>query len=172
MRKFILSCLLVLAGVLGVQAQSMKIGYVNSQKVLDTMPSRRAAITEIMNIQKMGEQELGEMQAQIEKAYAEYQRLEPTRTATANQYEMGKLQRMQQTFEARSEELDQQLQGQSQAMNTVILARVKLAVEHVAVAQKMAYVIDSTSTLYTAGGIDITKEVITELLKLDAEATK
>lgn len=172
MNKFILSCLVLFALVTGVNAQNMKIGYVNSQTILDTMPSRRAAITEVMEVQNAGEQEVAQMQAAIEKAYAEYMRLEPTRSATVNQYEMSKIQRQQQTMDSRSQELQQQLQFMSQEMNSVILARVKLAVEHIAVEQKMAYVIDASNTLYTGGGTDVTNQVITELLKLEAEAKK
>ena len=39
---------------------------------------------------------------------------------------------------------------------------------NVAEAKKISYVLDETVTLYFAGGIDLTQEVMTELLKLEA----
>jgi Skp family chaperone for outer membrane proteins len=58
-------------------------------------------------------------------------------------------------------------------LNDPILKRIQKAVEKVAAAKKINYVIDETTTLYFKGGLDITNEVMVELLKLDAiEAPK
>ena len=38
--------------------------------------------------------------------------------------------------------------------------------------KKLNYVIDESVTLYFKGGMDVTAEVIVEVLKLDAEAMK
>jgi Skp family chaperone for outer membrane proteins len=60
----------------------------------------------------------------------------------------------------------------SQELNKPILDRVQKAVEIVSERKKLNYVIDETVTLYFKGGMDITGEVLSELLKLDAEAMK
>jgi Skp family chaperone for outer membrane proteins len=52
------------------------------------------------------------------------------------------------------------------------LDRVQKSVEIVSDRKKLNYVIDESTTLYYKGGMDITNEVIIELLRLDAEATK
>ncbi|MMZ69458.1 Outer membrane protein (OmpH-like) [compost metagenome] len=56
----------------------------------------------------------------------------------------------------------------TQEMNAVILDRVKKAVNIVATAKKFNYIIDESTTLYSAGGVDVTNEVIVELMKLEA----
>ena len=47
-----------------------------------------------------------------------------------------------------------------------------VAVIIVAERKKLNYIFDETVSLYFKGGIDCTAEVLTELLKLDAEAMK
>uniref|UniRef100_UPI00260C40B2 OmpH family outer membrane protein n=1 Tax=Fluviicola sp. TaxID=1917219 RepID=UPI00260C40B2 len=86
--------------------------------------------------------------------------------------EQQRIQRMQQALEDRQQQIDQQLQVMTQEMNGVILDRVKKAVNIVATAKKFNYIIDESTTLYSAGGIDVTNEVIVELLKLEAEVKK
>ena len=60
------------------------------------------------------------------------------------------------------------MQAVSQELNKPILERVQKAVEVVSDRKKLSYVIDETSTLFFAGGFDVTSEVLIELLRLDA----
>ena len=60
----------------------------------------------------------------------------------------------------------------SQELNNPILERIQKAVEIVADRKKLSYVIDISTTLYHKGGIDLTPEVMVELLRLDADAVK
>jgi Skp family chaperone for outer membrane proteins len=53
-----------------------------------------------------------------------------------------------------------------------ILERTQKAIAIVAERKKLNYIFDETVSLYFKGGIDCTAEVMTELLKLDAEAMK
>ena len=57
-------------------------------------------------------------------------------------------------------------------LNKPILARVQKAVEIVSDRKKINYVLDESSTLYFKGGMDITAEVLVELLILDVAAMK
>ena len=171
MKRLFIAIAIALSSIATTTAQT-KIAHVNSQKLLDTMPSRKAAIADIQGIEKSGVDELTEMDGQIRKAYEEYKRLEPTRSPAVNQYEQGRIQKLQEALESRQTQIDQQLQLMTQEMNGKILARVKQAVNTIATAKKLNYVVDETAMLFSAGGIDITNEVIVELLKLDAEAMK
>ena len=49
---------------------------------------------------------------------------------------------------------------------------VQKSVEIVSDRKKINYVIDESTTLYFKGGMDITAEVLIELLRLDAESMK
>jgi outer membrane protein len=136
------------------------------------MPSRKAAIKEIKEIENAGLKELKEADSVIQVTYMEYQKKMNTMSETVKQYEENRIRRMQQNLEERQQQIDQQLQMMTQEMNTVILDRVKKAVNIVATAKKFNYIIDESTTLYSVGGVDVTNEVIVELMKLEAEAKK
>ena len=83
-----------------------------------------------------------------------------------------KLMKKQTNIQEREQSLQQEMQLYSQELNKPILDRVQKSVEIVSDRKKLNYVIDESTTLYYKGGMDITNEVIIELLRLDAEATK
>jgi Skp family chaperone for outer membrane proteins len=78
----------------------------------------------------------------------------------------------QQALEDRQGQLQQEMQIYGQELNQPILERIQKAVELVADRKKVNYVIDESQTLYFKGGIDMTAEVMVELLRMDAEALK
>ena len=80
-----------------------------------------------------------------------------------------KLMMKLQAFDTRQQELEQQMQIYGQELNKPILELVQSAVNNVAESKKIHYVLDETVTLYFQGGLDITNEVMSELLKLEAE---
>lgn len=171
MKKILFALALTVCAIATSQAQT-KIGHVKSQTLLDTMPSRKAAIKEIKEIEAAGLKELRDMDSAVQVAYKTYLEKRGGYSPTVDQYEQQRIQRMQQALEDRQQQIDQQLQVMTQEMNVVILDRVKKAVNTVATAKKFNYIIDESTTLYSAGGVDVTNEVIVELLKLEAEVKK
>ena len=73
----------------------------------------------------------------------------------------------EQRFKSRQSSLQNEMQVYGEALNAPILALIKQAIESVAQKNKLNYVIDETVTLYHSGGIDITEQVLAELLLLD-----
>jgi outer membrane protein len=169
MKKLLVAFLVVLSS--SAMAQQ-KFGHVNSQRLLDTMPSRRAAIETLRQFEMNGSKELQEMEADLEKAYNEFQTKQPTMSPVIQKIEEEKIMRKQQALQDREQSLNREMQAVSQDLNTPILDRIQRAVKIVAERKKLSYVIDETTTLYFAGGTDITAEVMTELLRLDKEETK
>lgn len=169
MKQIILVLTLTFCALTSAQAQTQKIGHVRSQALLDTMPSRKQAIKEIKDIEAAGLRELHDMDSSIQVAYIKYQKDGPTMSEAVRQYEENRIRKMQQNLEDRQQEIDQHLQIMTQEMNGKILDRVKKAVAIVANTKKFTYIIDESSTLFSAGGIDVTNDVIVELMKLEAE---
>jgi outer membrane protein len=172
MKKLFFALLIALTTA-SVQAQTKPsvIAHVSSQTLLDTMPSRKAAIAEINELSRRADEELKAMEANLEKEYNAYMARRGTQTAAMNQYDEGRLAKMQADMQAREQEINQILQTMSTQMNEVITETVKAAVEVVSKKKGITYVIDENSVLY-AGGTNITNEVIPELLRIDAEKTK
>lgn len=170
--KKILFALVVAISAFTAQAQT-KVAHVKSQTLLDTMPSRKAGIREIQSLEASGIQELREMDSAVRVAYQTFQGKVDKGIITseaAKQIEMGRIQRMQESLEARQQEIDQQLQYLTQELNAKTIDKVKKAVNIIATKKGINYVIDGDAALF-AGGMDITNEVIVELLKLDTAGT-
>ena len=154
-----------------VMAQS-KVAHVNSQKLLDTLPSRKIAMTKLQEFEANGVKELQEMEADFNAALAKYEADRPKMTPVEIKIAEDKLMKKQQNLQDREQSLQQEMQLYSQDLNKPILERVQKSVEIVSERKKLNYVIDESVTLYFKGGMDITSEVIVELLRLDAEAMK
>jgi outer membrane protein len=154
-----------------VMAQS-KVAHVNSQKLLDTIPSRKEAMVKLKEFETSGVKELQEMEADFNTALGKYEKERPNMSPMLIKIEEEKLMKKQQNIQDREQALNQEMQVYSQELNKPILERVQKAVEIVSDRKKLNYVIDETVTLYFKGGMDITAEVVVELLRLDAEAMK
>jgi outer membrane protein len=154
-----------------VMAQS-KVAHVNSQKLLDTLPSRKVAMDKLKEFEANGIKELQEMEADFNTALQKYEKDRPNLSPMLIKIEEEKLMKKQQNIQDREQSLNQEMQIYSQELNKPILERVQKAVEIVSDRKKLNYVIDESVTLYFKGGMDITGEVIIELLRLDAEANK
>jgi outer membrane protein len=170
MRKLLLAIAVVLSVGL-VEAQS-KVAHVNSQKLLDTLPSRKEALSKLKEFEANGMKELQEMEADLQSAYAKYEKERPNMIQAQIKIEEDKLMKKQQNLQEREQSLNQEMQILSQELNKPILDRVQKAVEMISDRKKLNYVLDESVTLYFKGGMDITAEVLAELLKLDAEAMK
>ena len=109
------------------------------------------------------------MNKSFEAAVMRYQQNEKDWSPVIKQMEEEKLQKKQVALQTRQQELEQQMQIYGQELNKPILELVQTAVNNVAESKKLSYVLDETVTLYFKGGIDITNEVMTELLKLEKE---
>ncbi|MEN9698960.1 MAG: hypothetical protein RLZZ301_158 [Bacteroidota bacterium] len=169
MKKLLLGLFVVLG--FSAMAQS-KIAHVDSQKLLDTLPSRKAAIHKLDSLNTAGMTELQELNADFEKAYQAYLAKKDMMSPVEQQIQEGKLMQKQQNLEATQAALEEGLKLMSESLNKPILDRVQKSIEIVADRKKLNYVLDVSATMYSKGGVDITNEVIVELLLLDAAATK
>jgi outer membrane protein len=149
-----------------------KIGHVDSQKLLDTLPSRKDAIRKIDSMKTAGMDELRIMDADFQKAYQDYMTNQASKSPAERQIIEGRLMQKQQMLEATQASLEEGLQIVSEELNKPILDRVQKSIDIVADRKKLNYVLDVSATMYSKGGIDITSEVIVELLLLDAAAKK
>lgn len=165
MKKLLL--ILVSIFVVGAVNAQMKVAHVNSNMVLDTLPSRKAALKELQEFSEAAEKELIELEGELQKAYEKYMKERETLSQVLRQYEEERLTKMQTNIQTREQELQQRLQLRNNELNTPILKILQTAVENVSERKKLNYVLDETQLLYSKSGIDITKEVIEEALKLD-----
>lgn len=148
----------------------MKLAHVNSQRLLDSLPSYAKAKADLKKFQDDGVNELGVLEKQINDAYVKLDGLKDDLTPTMLKIEQEKIMGMERYQQTQS--LLRQLQTLANEYNQPILDRLQKAVEIVADRKKVNYVLDVTNVLYSKTGIDITSEVKVELLRMDAEAMK
>lgn len=147
----------------------VKVGHVNSQALLDSLPSRKVAMVKLKEFENAGMKELQEMEADLNKSVSIYQAKMKDLSPVMQQIEEEKLMKKQQAFEERQQSLQYEMQAYSQELNGPILKMVQDAVKLVAERKKLNYVIDETITLYFDKALDITLEVAAELKKLDPQ---
>jgi outer membrane protein len=162
--------LVALLFVTNLAISQSKVAHVNSQALLDTMPSRDLALKEIKEIEDEFKLELNGMYEEYEKTRTKLETERATLSPTIIKSREANLMNLGQRIQEREQTIQNELQIRAQELNQPIFDRVKQAVDIVADRKKLNYVIDASNMLYSKGGMDITSEVVVELLKLDAAA--
>jgi len=150
----------------------VKIASVDSQRLLDTMPSRKVAIEKIIEHEKQLVNDLKDLQAEIQKMEKEYQEKMNDWTPVLRQSFEKKLQDKYNHFQTSQQSSQEELQAYGEELNAPILERLQQAVKIVAENQKLSMVLDKTSTLYATTSLDITDAVAVELLKMEEANTQ
>lgn len=153
----------------GTMAQ-VKIGFVDSQKLLDTMPSRKVAMDKYLAHEKEVTTEFNTMRAELEKAYADYQAKQGDLTPVLRQAAEKKIMDKERAVQERQQSIQQELQAFGEELNVPILDRIQKAISIISERQKLSMVVDQSSTLYFAPEMDITNIVAVELLRLEKES--
>ena len=162
----------ILAGLvllLSVNAMAqMKVGFVDSQRLLDTMPSRKAALEKYQSYEQELAEEFQLMREDLQKAYEKYEADLPNMTPVLRQAAEKKIMDKEKALQERQQTIPAELQAYSDELNAPILDKVQNAVKIVSERKKLSYVVDQTTTLYFSPDLDITTEVAVELLKLES----
>ncbi|MBM3451977.1 MAG: OmpH family outer membrane protein [Bacteroidetes bacterium] len=156
--------------VTNLAVSQSKVAHVDSQKLLDTMPSRDLALKELKDIEDEFRDEIRGMYEEYQKSQAKLETERSSLSPTIIKSREANLMGLGQRIQEREQTIQNELQLRAQELNQPIFDRVRQAVEIVADRKKLNYVIDGSNMLYTNGGMDITAEVLVELLKLDAAA--
>lgn len=169
--KKVFAVILLMATGFGLNAQ-MKLAHVNSQSLLDSLPSYLKAESDLKRFQDEGVAELGILEKQINDAYVRLESIKGDLTPTMLKIEQEKIMGSEQRYQQTQTLLQQQLQTLANEYNQPILDRLQKAVELVADRKKVNYVVDISKVLYSKAGMDITGEVKIELARLDAASMK
>ena len=151
-----------------VSAQS--IAHCDYAAVFDTMPSAIQAQKDIQDLRESYAKELEEDQLKLQEAYQKYQVEGSTLSPVLRQREEKRIQDMSAALDKKSQNYDAELQNYYKQAMAPLNELMNEAIENVAKANKIDYVLDENSVLF-AGGRDITDLVIAEVLKLDVQET-
>jgi outer membrane protein len=160
---------LVLFGA-AAQAQTQKIGYVNSTKIFQEYPAALDAQKKIDAIGRPLQDSLEAMQRDLQARYEDYQKKEAMMndaSKKAKQQELVDLERQANQYRAEKFGQDGQLARETEKIINPIREKIKTAISAVAKEEKYSFVFDKTEQiqvlLYGDPNHDITFKVIDKL---------
>ena len=151
MKKTLLTICLGIAGLFAAEAQN-KLGYINTNELISTMPESLEMQTELQSYKKGLESSLAAMQAEGEKKLADYQQNEATMSDVVKQDKIRELESIQQRILEFQQNAQESLAAKEQELITPILDKARKAIEDVAKEGNFTYIFDARygNILYAA----------------------
>ena len=161
----------VFAGVLAVvaaapaQAQQLKIGYVNSQRILAETPAFADVRATLEREFTPLRAEIDSLEARLGRADQDFQAQSATMTEAARQQRQQALQQQLAQYQQRGQQIQQQLQAREQELVGPVMQRIRGVLEEVRRAGNYSFIIDPPDGLVVAVDptLDVTADVIRRL---------
>lgn len=155
------------AAIAAVPAQAQKIGYVDQQAVLVSMPGMQDVQQTMQKEMKEQQQQLQQQRQEFQKQVQEFQQQQSLLDDSARAERERQLQRRQQELQQATQKRQQQMQQQRRKLMQPLLEKLQGAIDKVAAQQELDMVLRRQVLLYedqTSDRIvDITRDVAGEL---------
>lgn len=162
--------LVVVAGIAqaqGASAPAVKIGYVNTQALMEAAPGRVQAESLLTKEGDVYQKQLQGMQDSLNKMLAAYQKAEPTLTAAQKKTKQDAMQALETELQAKNLQFQQQFQQRQQEVMAPIQDVVRKVLDDIRAEDGYAMILDRTpgqSPILSADkNLDITDRVISRL---------
>lgn len=159
MKNLLKLCLVFLFLSTGFTTYAQKFGHIDTQQLIQIMPGRVEATTELEKVAKELEGIQTELQKEYQTKLTEYLNTRDSLSDVAQKAKEGELQGMQQRIESSMQVAQQQMQQKQAELFKPILDKAKETIEAVAKEQGLLYVFDvqpGTPILYKSNeSIDI-----------------
>lgn len=157
-----------LAGAFTLNAQNhTKVGHVNVDELIMSMPETRAAQTELEKFAKSLEEDLMAMQSELEGKINNFRAKEKEMTDLTRETKYKEIQELDQRIQEYRTRAQEALQQKEVELLTPVLDKAQQAIVEVGKAGGYAYVLDSSQSkgvvIYLDGGHDLMKDVKTKL---------
>lgn len=167
MKKFkslVVAIVLFVGATSFVNAQS-KVAHIDTQALMESMPEMKAAQNQLEKLQKTYDTEIKAMAKEFEAKVKQYGNEEGTKTQEENEKRVLEVQGMEKNISAYRQQALKDLQQKELDVYQPILDKARTAIQKVARAQGIQYVLDSTtgSGILLADGKDLLVDVKKEL---------
>ena len=164
MKKLIALLLLILPFVGSVNAQEVKIAFVNTQEVFMAMPEVADMQKKLDDLNAKYKKELETMQGEFQKKYSAFVAEQDSLNENIKVKRMQDIQDMQQRMDNFVQVAQQDVQKQQQELITPIQQKIADAIKAVGAEKGYTYIIDPQVLLYTApNAVNATSFVKTKL---------
>lgn len=140
--------ILLFTGLTGLQAQSPKIGYVNSQELIQLMPESTKADTAMDIYMRKLDNEYKMVALEAQKKYLEYQEQKENWTASVLEAKERGLSDLQDRLQELQVNAQDSIQAKRAQLFKPILDKAQTAIESVGKENGYDYILDSSSLLY------------------------
>ena len=124
-------------------AQAQKLGHINSNELLVSMPERASIETEIQNHAKQLETQLLAMQKELETKFQDFQAKEAMMTEAIRDDKVKELTGLEQRLKDFQESAQADLQRKEQSLTEPLINKAKTAIEEVGKENGYTYILDS-----------------------------
>lgn len=167
MKKFkslVVAIVLFVGATSFVNAQS-KVAHIDTQALMESMPEMKAAQNQLEKLQKTYDTEIKGMAKEFEAKVKQYGNEEGTKTQEENEKRVLEVQGMEKNISAYRQQALEDLRKKELDVYQPILDKARAAIQKVARAQGIQYVLDSTtgSGILLADGKDLLVDVKKEL---------
>ncbi len=141
--------LLALGITIGFSAQAQKkLGYINSQELLEKMREARKADTALQQYQKSLEDQFRTMATDAQAKFKEYEEKEKTWTDAVKEVKTKELQDLQNRIQEFQQGAEEKVAKKRQELFKPILDKAQKAIKDVGVEGSYDYIYDGSSLLY------------------------
>ncbi|ANH59240.1 OmpH family outer membrane protein [Dokdonia donghaensis] len=152
MKQFtkVLAAIALIVGMSSAMQAQSKVAHINSQSLVEAMPSYKTAMAELDKLQKSYDADISGMGNELQKTLERYNREAETQTDEENQRRMNEVQETRTNIVKYQQSAMQKLEVKQQELIKPILEEARLAIQKVARAKGYEFVLDSTPG---AGGV-------------------
>ncbi|TVZ52359.1 OmpH family outer membrane protein [Dokdonia sp. Hel_I_53] len=147
--KVVVAIALLIGMTSAVQAQS-KVAHINSQGLVEAMPSYKTAMGDLEKLQTSYQAEISGMGAELQKTADRYNREADSQTDEENARRMQEIQETRTNISKYQQSAYGKLQEREQELLKPIIEKARVAIQKVARAKGYDFVLDSTPG---AGGV-------------------
>ncbi len=128
-----------------VQAQDMKIGFVDPRAVLERMPEMRAVQQRLQNFAERKQNELTTKERELQTEFELYQQKVGVISESARQSEEERLTRLDQEFRQLQSQAQQEMAQRRQELMTPLLDQIQSGINAVSERMGLDYVLNTTT---------------------------
>jgi len=163
--KSLLFAAILFVGTTSLVTAQSKMAHINTTELVQAMPEMKTAQAEIEKLTKTYEAQIKEMATELQNKIKQYQSEVDTKTEEENTGRAKEVQEMEQGIRQFQGQAQQDLAKKEEALLKPIFDKAKSAIQKVATAQGIEYVLDSTQGggVLVADGKDLMAEVKKEL---------
>jgi len=163
--KTLLFAALLFVGTTNLVTAQSKIAHINTTELVQAMPEMKTAQAEIEKLTKTYETQIKEMATELQTKMKQYQAEVDTKTDEENLSRQKEVQQMEQSIRQFQGQAQEDLGKKEAALYKPVFEKAKTAIDKVAKAQGIQYVLDSTQGggVLVADGKDLMADVKTEL---------